>query len=785
MSRRLVDLTVRELMNASTLFEKGKYEKALEKLDKAEKLAEKAKSSDLLCRVLLHKGEVMDAVDKPGEALELYEKALEISSHLFLNEPQDSSYQKYLYNSIGVIGKNLEGRDSFSAAEESYERTKKYFDGIFDAYKKLIAKQPENLEYLLNYLKTLVNFRAYFLIIGQPEKQIPLTNSALETFKRISILQPENQKILEQLDLFVRKLGEESLKNELFEDAKKVYGQLQEIYRSLLERDPDNELVIHHLIFSYGYLGDLQSRQGYPEKMEETYLQALSIVEDNLRKNPEGASFLFNRGKIYEEIGINYSESGHLENANSFYEKALANFENMKGKYPDDPDYQFKLAETFGNLGKLFAKIKRIEKAKQCYMHEIEIYESLFEKDPEDEDLKMEIIETLTQIGNLYAEAGDTEPAKEYYEKAIEGYEMLLSENPESTDFESGISEVLIDLGDMYAKVGREDTEPEEEPEDAELEIAREYYEKALKLNEKEFGRYPEDSTCQDELVRTLGKLGDSFAIQERYIDAISFYRRIIEIKEQAVRDNPGEWVYLKSLTNSLYHLGYFYGKVGESELEKEQYSKAAELFSRLLHDEKLSIPVKQILATGVQLRGIDLLNSRKFDSAKETLDLALEFFENQYEKDPEDPKKYPFICEALYRSGRLQQDLEHFEEAAKIFDSLLPIMEKLLESDPGNPEYREKAGISYTDAGEVYSLIGEYEKSKQAFGKALDINAILLDEEPDNPIYKINQAETFNKYAKLLSKLGRNEEAEDYNTKSEEIHRKLAEEDSDEGDIN
>ena len=61
MSRQLEDLTTRELTNASSLVEKGKYEKALEKLNKAEKLAEKAKSPDLLCRVLHHKGEVLDS----------------------------------------------------------------------------------------------------------------------------------------------------------------------------------------------------------------------------------------------------------------------------------------------------------------------------------------------------------------------------------------------------------------------------------------------------------------------------------------------------------------------------------------------------------------------------------------------------------------------------------------------------------------------------------------------------------------------------------------------------
>jgi tetratricopeptide (TPR) repeat protein len=384
-------------------------------------------------------------------------------------------------------------------------------------------------------------------------------------------------------------------------------------------------------------------------------------------------------------------------------------------------------------------------------------------------------------IGNLYAEAGDAEQAKEYYEKAIEGYEMLLSENPEATDFEISISDIIISIGDMYAKVGDEETEPE----DAELETAREYYEKALKLNEKEFERYSDDLTCQDELIRILGKLGDTFTVQDRYEDAIPFYRRIVEIKEQVVRKNPRSWLNINALTNFLYQLGSYYGKIEEVELERKQYSKAAELYSRVLHDKNLQLPIKQVLAVEVQSHGIDLLKSRKYDAAEEALDLALEFFESLYEEDPEDAENYPYICEALYQSGNLQKDLGNFEEAAKSFDSLLPIVEKLLESDPESPETRENAGDTYTNAGEVYFLTGEYEKSKQAFEKALTINAALLEEDPDNPIYRIDQAEAFEKYAKLLAKLGRNEEAEDYITKSEGIYRKLAEEESDEGDIN
>ena len=73
------------------------------------------------------------------------------------------------------------------------------------------------------------------------------------------------------------------------------------------------------------------------------------------------------------------------------------------------------------------------------------------------------------------------------------------------------------------------------------------------------------------------------------------FYRRIVEIKEQVIRDDPGRWLDISLSTNFLYQLGSYYGKVGETELEKEQYSKAAELYSRVLHDEKSHLPIRQI----------------------------------------------------------------------------------------------------------------------------------------------------------------------------------------------
>jgi tetratricopeptide (TPR) repeat protein len=759
MSKQLEDSINREIMNASFLVEKGKNEMALEKLNKAEKLAEKAKSPNLLCRVLHHKGEVLDSMDKTHEALLLYEKALEKSLNFMLNEPQDSSPQSCLKKSIDLIGNIFQKTDNVLLAEESYERINKYFDEAVNTYEKLIYEQPEKLSFLSNYLSIIDNLRGYFLVVGKSEKQIQLINSAIDNLKKILKAQPDNLGILAKLDSFVKELGEEFLGNEFFEDAERIFKKLQEIYMSLLKTYPDNELVFHYLISSSEYLGNLYSRQGYLDKIEENYQPALSILEENLRKNPENTASLENMGKIYEKIGTNYSEAKELEKANLHYEKALVYYEKLIGKYLDDLDYQEELAEIFSDLGNLFETINHIENAEKCYLHKIEINEALFEEDPKDIDLKMDIVNTLLYIGNLYAKDRNNERAKNYYERAIQGYEMLLSENPEATEFEIYISDVFIALGDMYANVGNEN----KVFVNAELETAREYYEKALKLNENEFERNPDDVTCREELVRTLGKLGDLFVIQNRYEDAIPVYNRIIEIEEQSIEDDPFFWLDITPLTNLMYLLGSYYGKVGKTELEKEQYSRATKLYSRLLHDEEIYLPTRKSLALDVQTRGIEFLKSGKFYAADEAINLALEFFRGVFEEDPENRENYPYICEALYQRGKLQITLGNYEEAAKTFETLLPIMKKLIDSKLKNPNIRETAGVTYTNIGEMYSLIGEDEKSKQAFENGLAIIAALRKEDPDNSIYIKDQTEAFEHYSKLLDKLGRNEKSEDF----------------------
>ena len=60
--------------------------------------------------------------------------------------------------------KTLREIDNISKTKEHFYRNEKYFEEILAAYERLLAeREPDNFEYIRNYLKTLENIRAYHI----------------------------------------------------------------------------------------------------------------------------------------------------------------------------------------------------------------------------------------------------------------------------------------------------------------------------------------------------------------------------------------------------------------------------------------------------------------------------------------------------------------------------------------------------------------------------------------------------------------------------------------------
>ena len=759
MSRQAIDSVARILGAVPSLIEKGDYTQAFEKAEKAQKLAEKAKVPDLINWALMAKGEALAAACRLEEALDTYESALGFSSDLFFKDTGDVRHQELLYDTIGKLGKILDELDSVTTAEQVCKRAEKYFEKALIEYERLLANNPDNSEYLFNYLKTMGNIWACYVVAEDLEKQIPLLPGIVKAYGKIIESDPEDPENFFRLDNIVKKFGEACLEDGRFEEAKQVYEQVHAVYKNIHKKYPENPLALNFLLFSYDYVGKLYAEIWEMDKVEDYYSQALELIEEQLRKNPEELSIIMNRGKIFQDLGILFSEAGELEKAKLYYEKALVNFEGLIGKRPEDPEYLYHLSGTFNGLAGAFRDISSVEKAKECYLHEIGIYESLIESEIDEIDNELSIAETFNQIANLYSEVPDAESAKEYYEKEMEIYERLFSEFPEETDYELFIAEALNELGDLYFET--------------EEITARQYYEKALAIAEKAVEQAPKESFSLSDLIQTLKNLADLNKVHKHYEAAIPFQQRVLKLQLDILEKFPENWMHIRDVGNAFSELGLLFEKVGDLKQAEQFHSKAVETFSEVIFGGE-DPDTRRRLVTEIQLRGYVYLSSKRYISAKPYLELARKYYESTSEQEPNNFRALDGLFSVLYETGLLHYGMENFEEAIESYKTAFLVLDRLTEVSPKKSEPQTKAARLYVGLGMSYSALNEYEKSKEAFEKALATNAELLEKEPENVFYLEDRAITLEEYANLLLKTGRNAEAEAYKAESAEIYQKV-----------
>ena len=767
MSKQLADTTYRILDNALVQINTGKTKKALENLAKAEKLSIKIKRPDYLCTTFMLRGRALLAEQRDEEALEEFQRMMELAVSIFLDAPGDPVYQYYIYNSFGFTVKTLSRIDSVSKTEEYFYRNKKYIDKILATFEETIARVPDNPEYIHNYLKFLENVRTYYLRAHKLEEETRIVERIVQNYGKLFELVSGKQELLNKhMELFnnLQTLTEQfksyCLLDRNFEDANRVFVQIEEIYKKLLKKEPGNMIVSSHLLSLYEISGDLYAKLGYIEKIEEPYLRALNFLNEKLRTQPGNIFYLRKQEEIYHTLSRTFYENEESEKAAQYAEKALGILKELAGKNPEDLLYQYEISDYFTELVDLFGDIEDIERAKECRMQEIEIYRDIHERDPEDEVSVANIAATLDQLGHLYAGKGETETAKQYYEQSLEAYEKLLESYPEDIDHEVGISNTLDYIGRMYA-----DLEPE---------TALKYYEKSLGIIENVVQMFPESTEYKEDLIHTLTDLESLAVRQKQYERAILHRERITELSLWIASENPEDPDYKQELALSYNELGLLFEKAEKPELAKQQYSKSADVFRRILQDENEEAFIKDLLAMELQKQATVYIHEKKQDLAKEYLAIVRDYYEDLYENDPEKPENWKSICEIRILSGILHELLGNYDVAIPIYESVLPILNNHLESDPDNLEYQSMMSVLQTQLGMVYHLAGECAKSKEAFEKSIPINAKLLDEEPENFLYMGGTAVTFIEYSKLLTSLGRKEDAEEYAAKVDEIKERI-----------
>lgn len=283
--------------------------------------------------------------------------------------------------------------------------------------------------------------------------------------------------------------------------------------------------------------------------------------------------------RVLLQKGAVMNSMGKPDEGQDLYDKALDIYRTSNLNEQESSVLKHTLSNTFSELARHFKMADSIENAEKCYLNEIKVYEILLEKDPEDEDSNLEIARVFKAIGDLY----------EYFK-----------------------------------------------PEEMDLETERQYYEKILDIREKAFELLPDSETYIYDLAHALGKLVDYYITRQDYKSAIQFQERVVEVMEELI-DLLANWKDLKAKSNAYDKLGSLYAEIGEEELAQEQYSKALEYYGMIFDDELWPFSVKATLASELMERGKTLLLLKKYESAKESMDVALDFLEGVDKEEMED----------------------------------------------------------------------------------------------------------------------------------------------------
>jgi len=757
MSRQVIDSISRSVRQASDLIDKQNYKKAFSILEKAEQRAHDENIIDFIPPILILKGKIFEASNEVHEALDLYEESFLLSSEFFLKEPDIG--QDPLTSSLMHLSSILAETEDMFSAEIICENNEGLFSKIHDAYNELIADNPEDIEYLMNYSNSLECIIIICIVAQEAESRITMMADAMDAYANIIKLAPEDLDIPILLHEMVEQYANSCLANESIEEAKQTYENLIEIDNAILKREPERMDVLKLLADSYGLMADLYFYIDELENAQIYYAKAIDILESQLQRASDESPYLLAIGKMYHKTGMLFLEQDDHTKSRSYYERSLEVLERTLGKQQKSPDILEECSDLFEDLADSLINLELLEEAKTCYTHQIEIYNSLIDAGIDRTENQIYIAETYRQIAGLYSSEKDIENAKLYFQKGISVYEELLLEDPDEISYEVSIANTLTSLGSLHFR-------------NKETEAAKVYYEKALSVYERIKADGQDYIEFAPNHAKTLQYLAELYDSKEQYEDAIPLLHQAAEFLEELESKVPENWMLLQNLGIIYQLLGDLYDDLGDEEKSAHYHSHALELISKVLFDETCVGAVKNLLGFTILTKGSYYLHNGKYNIAGPYLELCRNFYEYAYEEDASNPDSIMCLSDVLHDLGVLDYNTGLLKEAIEKYMTSLALMEDLLKTSPEDLDILDNVAIMYTRIGAAHCVAGDLEQSKQAFEQAENIRTTIIEKDPDYPFETEWEITHLEEYSKLLEKMGMSEEAARYRTKAEEKSR-------------
>jgi serine/threonine protein kinase/tetratricopeptide (TPR) repeat protein len=328
--------------------------------------------------------------------------------------------------------------------------------------------------------------------------------------------------------------------------------------------------------------------------------------------------------------------------------------------------------------------------------------------------------ETGNAFDSLFDDAskaaiGDPDRKTEILAKALAFYERAVADDGDNTPMKLRQAKAFVRIGDIQLQLG-------------DMKASSLAYESARKLIDPIAAAVPVNLEARRVLATCCNSEGYHAARNNKNENAIQSFRRAIEIQEELLRDDP-----------------------------KDDQARMA----LVKHTSNL---------------GALLLEERRFDDARQTLESALQNFETlQAEKPAKSPVDEKLKAKILHNLGLVFHRREQYDLAKRHWSDALDVSQKLLQDHPFDTEALEALASSTLSLGVLSMDGGKSADAERYFGRAQFCYAALMAQCPKMPLYRSEHGRASHGLARTLADQKKLDDAQKVLQNAEQLLAKLA----------
>jgi tetratricopeptide (TPR) repeat protein len=390
----------------------------------------------------------------------------------------------------------------------------------------------------------------------------------------------------------------------------------------------------------------------------------MAVLTDTLKYHQDFIKRAAGDSELKDDLASTYFQAGTIAGQLGDQTKARVSFEKAAELFAELAQTSDKPAEcrqqqamALNNLALLYAGQGKTDDARECYNTAIQLQSDVVASVKPPKAASRLLAELYTNRGLLERQSGDAPGARKSLTRAIAQLEKIVAATPEDDEARHALA---------MAFNNRSFVEQTSHWEDAEQSCRR-----AVELFE-ELAATEEDNQANS--AATRGDLALSYnnlaAIRGhlgKHNEAITAFRRAVELQEQLVRQAPGVVQFRSDLAITWNNLAQALARQEESHESNRAYDEAQRLFTDLVKDYPQDIRYQSSLAGVLNNRGMARELAGDLDAALAEYRDAIKHQTVAVQESPQNSQYREFLSKHYVNCGRTLRLMDRQADAAAL----------------------------------------------------------------------------------------------------------------------